>query len=251
MEGSRTVEGMTPEENAEVQRIHEVILKAMDREIWQLAQFMVTRRDDQLFGAAEFDLAREGPADGGPSVGSDGKRPEKKGYQGSSTVCPDCGQDARFLGWRTRTVVSLVGPITVSAAYYHCRALPSWPQALGACVATQTDHADAGRRRDLPLAGVLGSFADGAERVLQKMSGLHLSESTIERTTEAAGERVAKRLEAGKSLGPTNAVDLAERRPRTRLRVCEPGRHRPAPTRVWRYARGREDGLRGDGLQRA
>ena len=54
------------------------------------------------------------------------------------------------------------------------------------------------------LAGVLGSFADGAERVLQKMSGLHLSESTIERTTEAAGERMAKRLEAGKSLGPTN-----------------------------------------------
>ncbi len=56
MEGSRTVEGMTPEENAEVQRIHEVNLKAMDREIWQLAQFMVTRRDDQLFGAAEFTL---------------------------------------------------------------------------------------------------------------------------------------------------------------------------------------------------
>jgi hypothetical protein len=52
------------------------------------------------------------------------------------------------------------------------------------------------------LAGVLGSFADGAERVLRKMSGLHLSESTIERTTEAAGQRVAKRLETGESLGP-------------------------------------------------
>jgi hypothetical protein len=52
------------------------------------------------------------------------------------------------------------------------------------------------------MAGVLGSFADGAERVLRKMSGLHLSESTIERTTEAAGERVAKRLEAGSALGP-------------------------------------------------
>lgn len=52
------------------------------------------------------------------------------------------------------------------------------------------------------LAGVLDSFADGAERVLQKMSGLRLSESTIERTTEAAGQRVAKSLEEGKSLGP-------------------------------------------------
>jgi hypothetical protein len=52
------------------------------------------------------------------------------------------------------------------------------------------------------LAGILGSFADGAERVLLKMSGLRLSESTVERTTEAAGERVAAGLEAGKSLGP-------------------------------------------------
>ena len=52
------------------------------------------------------------------------------------------------------------------------------------------------------LAGVLGSFADGAERVLRKMSGLRLSESTIERTTETAGERVAGQLAAGKSLGP-------------------------------------------------
>jgi hypothetical protein len=52
------------------------------------------------------------------------------------------------------------------------------------------------------MAGVLASFADGAERVLRKMSGLHLSESTIERTTEAAGERLAKRLQAGESLGP-------------------------------------------------
>jgi hypothetical protein len=53
------------------------------------------------------------------------------------------------------------------------------------------------------LAGVLGSFADGAERVLLKMSGLRLSESTVERTTEAAGQRVAAQLEAGGSLGPT------------------------------------------------
>jgi len=53
------------------------------------------------------------------------------------------------------------------------------------------------------LAGILGSFADGAERVLRKMSGLRLSESTVERTTEAAGERVAAQLETGKSLGPT------------------------------------------------
>ena len=56
MEDARLVDGMTPEELAEVQRIYDVVLKALDKDIWQIAQFMVTRRDDQLFGETEFVL---------------------------------------------------------------------------------------------------------------------------------------------------------------------------------------------------
>ena len=56
MEDARLVDGMTPEELTEVQRIHDVVLKALDKDIWQLAQFMATRRDDQLFGETEFTL---------------------------------------------------------------------------------------------------------------------------------------------------------------------------------------------------
>ena len=48
--------GRTPEELAEVQRVHDVLSKAMDREIWQIAQLMVGKRDDQLFGETEFAL---------------------------------------------------------------------------------------------------------------------------------------------------------------------------------------------------
>jgi hypothetical protein len=48
--GSKT--GATPlrEELTQVQRIHDVMLKEINREVWQLARFMVTRLDDQLFG---------------------------------------------------------------------------------------------------------------------------------------------------------------------------------------------------------
>lgn len=56
MEDARTMDGMTSEELAEVQRIHDVVLKALDKDIWQIAQFMATRRDDQLFGETEFTL---------------------------------------------------------------------------------------------------------------------------------------------------------------------------------------------------
>jgi len=56
MEDARLVDGMTQDELTEVQRIHDIMLKALDKDIWQLAQFMVTRRDDQLFGETEFTL---------------------------------------------------------------------------------------------------------------------------------------------------------------------------------------------------
>ena len=56
MESSPSVDGMTPEELTEAQRIHEVVLKALDQDIWQLARFLATRRDDQLFGETEFTL---------------------------------------------------------------------------------------------------------------------------------------------------------------------------------------------------
>jgi len=56
MEGRSLVAGMTPEKSEEVQRVHDVMLKAMEQEIWRMAEFMVTRRDDQLFGETEFTL---------------------------------------------------------------------------------------------------------------------------------------------------------------------------------------------------
>lgn len=56
MDHAQTIEGRTPEELAEVQRFHDVLLKAMDREIWQIAELMVGKRDDQFLGQTEFTL---------------------------------------------------------------------------------------------------------------------------------------------------------------------------------------------------
>ena len=96
-----------------------------------------------------------------------------------------------------------MGPIAVDAAYYHCRRCrrggKPWERTLRLKQNALTPAAE----EIVALAGVLGSFADGAQRVLHKMAGLRLSESTVERTTEAAGRRVREQLDQGKSLGPT------------------------------------------------
>ena len=51
------------------------------------------------------------------------------------------------------------------------------------------------------IAGVQNSFAQSAEVTLQKLCGLRLSESTVERVTETAGERVARLLDDKKTFG--------------------------------------------------
>jgi hypothetical protein len=57
------------------------------------------------------------------------------------------------------------------------------------------------------LAGIQESFGKAAERTLLKMTGLRLSESTVERTTEAAGERLGQALKDGVVFGPKQTWD--------------------------------------------
>jgi len=52
------------------------------------------------------------------------------------------------------------------------------------------------------LAGVQSSFAEAAEKVLARLTGLRLSESTLLRATEGAGQKVAAAQAAGRTFGP-------------------------------------------------
>lgn len=94
-----------------------------------------------------------------------------------------------------------MGTIRLTRCYYHCRACGQghvpWDVALGLGVATLTPAAS----EVASMAGVQASFAQSAEVTLHKLCGLRLSESTVERVTEAAGARVAKLLEEKQTFG--------------------------------------------------
>jgi hypothetical protein len=55
----------------------------------------------------------------------------------------------------------------------------------------------------IALAGLLGdSFEEAAEEILPRLAALRLGESTVERTTEEAGQRLGDLLDAKHTLGP-------------------------------------------------
>jgi hypothetical protein len=117
--------------------------------------------------------------------------------------CPDCHEPAKFQGNRAKTFIGLTGPIELQRPYYHCPYCHSghFPgdNALGQRHATLT----AGAERIVTLAGTIDGFAKATELILPEMAGLRLSESTVERTTEAAGARLGDLLAEGHTLGPS------------------------------------------------
>jgi hypothetical protein len=90
----------------------------------------------------------------------------------------------------------------LSRPYYHCphchQGTWPWDEILRLSPERLTPAA----QEVVALTGVLNSFGKAADRVLEKTAGLRLCESTVERTTEAAGERLGKRLEQGEVFGP-------------------------------------------------
>jgi len=102
---------------------------------------------------------------------------------------------------RKKWIDSLVGSLRLGRHYYHCRNCRSghvpWDRQLGLGTATLTPAAS----EVTSIAGVQNSFGQSSEVTLRKLCGLQLSESTVERVTEGAGQRLAKLLEEKVTFG--------------------------------------------------
>jgi hypothetical protein len=114
--------------------------------------------------------------------------------------CPKCHEAARFVDYRTKTTVSLLGLVRLRRAYYHCKACRSgfcpWDEVL------DLDNSDAtpAAREVASMAGAVEAFGQAAA-LLKRMSGVRLSESSVQRASEATGADIGRRLAAGESFG--------------------------------------------------
>lgn len=101
--------------------------------------------------------------------------------------------------------MTILGQVRVERAYYHCRHCHAGDCPRDAALGLTGADLSRGATEALALAGSLGSFAEAAEKVLPRLSGLRLSESTVERATERVGQDVGKRLGAGQTFGEDQA----------------------------------------------
>lgn len=120
--------------------------------------------------------------------------------------CPKCRDAARFVGYRVKTLTSLLGPIRFERAYYHCRSCHAgfcpWDEDLDLDASDATPAA----RELICLAGATEAFGQ-APRLLNRMAGLRLSESSVQRISEAAGAEIGERLARGETFGESKPWD--------------------------------------------
>jgi hypothetical protein len=122
-------------------------------------------------------------------------------------TCPQCREAARFVEYRPKGLVSLLGDLRLERGYYHCRRCRHGHFPWDAALRLSPQGLTPAAQEVTALAGVQESFGKAAGRTLRKLAGVRLSESTVQRTTEAAGRRLGDRLRAGAAFGPKRAWD--------------------------------------------
>ncbi len=95
-----------------------------------------------------------------------------------------------------------MGPVWCARAYYYCgrcgHGVLPWDERVGLTARSFTPAAE----QVVTLAGAVSdSFAEAAQRVLPEMAGLDVAETTVQRTTEAVGERIGEHLRGGRTFG--------------------------------------------------
>lgn len=122
-------------------------------------------------------------------------------------TCEHCGYAAKHHSYQERRVLTAHGAVKVRRAYYYCgrchQSFLPYDDAVGLI-----DEISPGLRPLVCLAGTLAPFADAAQDVLKRFSGVRLSASTVLRTTEGEGERLRAQLKEGRMVEPTQAEPM-------------------------------------------
>ena len=117
--------------------------------------------------------------------------------------CPTCHGPSKFQCRRNKSFVCLMGDFVLQGrAYYHCPACHAGHVPVDAALGFSAHRLTTAAEEVATLAGTVGSFSAASGKFLTKTSGLRLSESTVERTTEDAGQRLGDLWAKGDALGP-------------------------------------------------
>jgi hypothetical protein len=104
-------------------------------------------------------------------------------------------------------MTSLLGPVQLERHYYHCKHCGKGHYPWDETLRVSGQRLTPGAREVVCLTGIQQSFGKAADRTLHKLTGIRLSESTVERLTESVGIFLKEQQEKGVLLGDGQRYD--------------------------------------------
>lgn len=101
------------------------------------------------------------------------------------------------MSYREKDWQTLCGRASLGRAYYHCKSCGKGHCPFDHDNHLQQDQLSTGLRPLVCLAGTLVSFGGGSDDLLRRFAAVRLSESTVRRATEDAGEELVERQRGG------------------------------------------------------
>lgn len=116
------------------------------------------------------------------------------GYRGPRADC-GAGHDAEFVSYRVKTLDTVLGPVRLRRAWYHCAACGHGLAPRDAELGTARGSMSPGLAKMTARAATAVPFAKAAG-LLAELAGVSLTVKRVERSAEAAGKAAAAALDA-------------------------------------------------------
>ncbi len=110
-------------------------------------------------------------------------------YAGNQITCK-CSQAARFAGRRRKCFESVLGPLELGRAYYHCAYCGEGFYPRDRQFRIENSSLSPAATRMICSVGALVSFEEGGQ-LLAELAGIQVTPKQVERTAEALGEQIA------------------------------------------------------------
>ncbi|HWN59511.1 MAG TPA: ISKra4 family transposase [Streptosporangiaceae bacterium] len=111
------------------------------------------------------------------------------GYRGPRVPCGQ-GHQAEFVSYRDKIIDTVLGPVTLTRAWYHCAACGHGLAPRDAELGVAGQAMSPGLRAMNDQAAAAGPFAKAA-RLLENLAGVRLTVKRVERAAEASGAAAA------------------------------------------------------------
>jgi hypothetical protein len=109
----------------------------------------------------------------------------------SARVGCSCGSEARYAGRRSKQVESVLGPLRLERAYYHCSTCGHGYCPRDRHLSIENTSLSPALTRMVGTVGALVSFQEGSE-LLTELAGVAVDAKQVERTAEALGKEIAE-----------------------------------------------------------